>query len=362
MTPSARRWLICAAAGTISTALGVTVNIATNLMSSAWAWGLVAVLTVAGIVVGAGIDKGVRSRVDAKPTVSTPVARPGSATVGRGNAYVTSGTNNTVKVVSTPASTIVAIGLTVVVAVVAGLWAGGANSPANAPDAAPATGTSSETDGPGTDEPFALTVITDPQSAAFGTGFGRPENYIFEPGTVASLPAPEPEGQCWSWQRWAARNGGVRAGTSRVAFTVAAFDQPVRIHGARLVVERQPGPAIGDRVACVQGGPTPISHLAVDLDNETAIYTYPDEAPNAGQGRPLALDIAPGKSERVAVYAASRECRCRWHLELELESQGTNYTRRVDDDGEPFVIAPSTGQYADYTYYPTTGRWEQGIG
>lgn len=339
------------------TALATLVNLATEFKTSVWAWVGVAGLTVGGVVLGEGIKRLPRRSEGAWPAM------------GAGPQTVVNGSKSRVKVINGGgAKSIIATGVVVILGVMVGAWLIPANkSPSAVQSKAGEAWTSESENGDSNTSkterlPFHVAVLTDPRDARFGDVPGRPEDYVFPSGRVPSLPAPEPVGQCFDWQRWAERLGGVRSYITNVAFTVSALgDEVVRVHSARLSVERHPGPARGDRVSCTQGGPIPVSHLEIDLDNETATYAYPTEGGN-GAARPFALQVDPGRSERVAVKAISRECYCSWYLDLQLESGGIDYSYRVNDQGVPFVTAPLAGDYVDYVFDTTTHRWRPGIG
>lgn len=336
---SGRRWTLPVFTGLATTCLGVSINLATELKSNVWAWVAVVVLTAAGILVGAGSDRMINRR-QADGTI-----------VNRGTMVTVAGEKNRVKVSVVGPGSVIVIGLTVIVAVVAGLLAGRAGT-ANGGRAVPPT---AETE----TKPFDVTVLDDPTDALAPGWYGNSSGYLFPSGTVSSLPAPEPPDDCVDWSTWAMGKGGVRVNQTTLAFTVAALgEDAVRVHSVKLHVERKEGRASGDEIICFQGGPIPVSSLRIDLDQERATYEYPQDGPMAGRSRPFGLQIAPGQAEQVEVKAISTECYCSWYLELMIEAKGVEYHYNVDDDGRPFVTAPLHGDYALYRFDIESYRWE----
>jgi len=343
---SARRWLLPVLGGVLSTALGVAINIATNVGSSAWSWVAVAVLTGAGIAVGLASDRLTRARAVA----------PDDNAADRGSVVAVYGNKNRVKVNILGPGAIVAVGLVVIVAVAAGLLMGRSN-PNGSERAAPVARASAAGDEP---KPFTVTVLDKPTDDLDGFERGSAGAYLFPSGTASTLEAPSPpdESQCGDWSSWALRKGGVRLYGTDISFIVAASgSDSVRVNTARLHVEPLPKKAIGDVIECPRGGPIPFSRLSLDLDHQRASYLYPSKGPQAGQSRPFALEIAAGHAEEVLVEARAKTCFCSWYLELLIEVKGTQYTYRVDSDGKPFITAPREGDYAHFIYDAAKLRW-----
>jgi hypothetical protein len=337
---SARRWPLPVLGGVLSTALGVAINIATDVGSNAWAWTAVAVLTGAGIAVGLASDKLARTRAGA-PTHNAPVVE-------------VSGNKNRVKVNLLGPGSIIAVGVVVIVAVTAGLLVGISTKagplPAASGSNAPAVADKLRL--------FTVTVLDDPTDDIDGFWRGSAGGYLFPSGTVPTLEAPSPADRCANWSHWALRKGGVRTFTTSMAFTVAASgSESVRVNTARLHVEPLPTKAVGDVIQCSQGGPVPYSRLSLDLDHQSATYLYPTTGPQAEQSRPFALEISAVHAEEVLVDAQTTKCYCSWYLELLIEVNGTPYTYRVDDAGKPFVTAPRDGDYTHFIYDKEELRW-----
>jgi hypothetical protein len=344
---TARRWLVPLSSGLVTTGIGVFVNLATEFKSNAWAWAAVGLLTLMGVLLGIGSEQLVAAR-------RSTAEEPRTSIVNRGTLVTIGGEKNRVKVNALGAGSMVALSFVVIVAVVAGMLTGRATA-ADVETPPPPTGTSAENT-----KLFHVTVLDEPTTTAI---HGTAPGYYFPPGTVPALPAPEDPTLCARWSAWALAHGAIRVGGVEMAFTVAALgDDAVRVHSAQLVVDRKEEPVSGDQITCRQGGPIPVSYLAIDLDQEQYLYKYPDAGSLQGASRPFGLQIPPGQSEQVLVNATSLDCYCSWYLDLLIEVNGSTHHHRVDDDGKPFVTAPLRGDYTHYRYNIQENRWEEGVG
>jgi cytochrome b len=342
-----RRWIVGVLSGLSTTGLGVFINLATEFKSSAWAWAAVGLLTVMGVLLGVGSERLLVARQSA-------ATEPRASIVNRGTLVTIDGEKNRVKVNVLGAGAMVALSFVVITAVVAGMLT--ARATATDDDVRPPP---SSTNAKST-ETFHVTVLDEPTATST---HGSAGGYLFPPDTVSSLPAPDEPTSCTRWSSWALAHGGTRVYTTEVAFTVAALgNNAVRVHSAALVVDRKPGPVVGDQITCAEGGPIPVSYLSLDLDKEQYTYQYPNDGSLRGASRPFGLQIAPGQSEQVQVVATSLDCYCTWYLDLLIEVNGIEHHKRVDDDGHPFVTAPLRGDYTDYRFNMEKNDWEPGIG
>lgn len=335
---SARRWVLPVLVGSVTTGLGVAINLATELKANPWAWGAVAVLTAAGVLVGAGSERLTRVR---QADGAAPI-------INRGTIVHVDGAKNRVKVNIVGPGALVAVSLVVIVAVTAGLLMGKATATTDALPAAEAD-----------TRPFDVTVFDEPVD---DISYGSAAGYLFPAGTVPAMPAPDLPRSCAMWSAWALDQGGVRVAQTSVTFTVAAVgDDAVRVLSARLHADQIDKVAAGDQITCAEGGPIPVSYLEIDLDRANMTYMYPDAGSLSGASRPFALQIRPGEAEHVAVDAVTMECYCSWYLELLVEANGVTYPYRVDDDGTPFITAPMRGNYTKYQFDADTSRWVPGF-
>jgi hypothetical protein len=159
-TMTGRHWLASALGAAVATALGVVINVATDLKSNWLAWAAVVVLTFAGWAIGVGVAKARRRGQDFAETAtggqtSETLSETHQYSDGNTGASLQAGRDITIKG-ETSGRVILTLGCVVLVAVVIGLAAGGlltgkSRSPggstsAGANDAAPvetATGTPS---------------------------------------------------------------------------------------------------------------------------------------------------------------------------------------------------------------------------
>ncbi|MCA2217657.1 hypothetical protein [Jidongwangia harbinensis] len=220
-------------------------------------------------------------------------------------------------------------------------------------------------------KPYVITLKT---GVDVDTTNGGPPAAVVFPQGIPRVLEPQPPGDCESWYSWGKEIGGVDYFHTYAAFTVSALSSAVRVHSARVKVKPLERKAAGEYPSCPVGQPPVTSYLDVDLDSAKVSYYYPappdlssDEQTRMSESgemtpggllrKPFALEVEPGKSDRILVEGFTEKCFCSWWLELDIEVDGTRFVERIDDKGEPFVTAPKSGDYVGLSWDMEQARW-----
>lgn len=360
MSKRGLRVAAAAAAVVLGSAIGVTTNIVTDRPTVGWIAALVT-LVLSGVALQTGVallePRGATAATagGAGPEATSPAqsAHPVGLQVGvaLSSTIATAGRDVRTGYSGGQVAGIVAAAGAVAVAVLAVTLVlappGGDGSTGPAPEASTAAPTTTPP------EPFDIVVMTDPKKFRFGDDqINTTNEFLFPTGSLERIEKPSTD-KCYEWHAWARRNNAADLLTTNIAINVSALtSDTVQILGAELVVETGAEP-IGDVAACQQGGQTTASYLDIDLDQRSATYRYKGDQPT-----PLALNILPGKPERIYIKATTQECFCRWFLDLDITVAGMDYTYRVSNNGRPFVTVPSSENYRYYYFDAFAQAWK----
>ena len=139
------------------------------------------------------------------------------------------------------------------------------------------------------------------------------------------------------FSNWVKRHDGVYANLMSVSFIArTGHTQPIVILGLRVRVTDRKPPLEGSWIKPNGAGPGPDRVLFVDLDQEPPATTIDG-------GWTFPLEITSTDIEGFTVEARTAECHCFWEIELHyLDTQGSERTDLVNQDGKPFELTATT--------------------
>ncbi|PRY40516.1 hypothetical protein [Umezawaea tangerina] len=259
----------------------------------------------------------------------------------------------------------------VVGAAVLGLIAGAAFIPhwqgGNAEEVKPKTAQDIKVSGStGSEIPYTLIVASDPKEASFGTGDGGdksagfPPGYMFPAGDLFKLRPPDEPCELVDLNSWSRANGGISVGGNIARITIAARDKPMVISSASIGRTVTADSLQGERPICQpKGGSQAYNYLKLDIDSQTAVFREGDDLmPGVEKtDKPFYLSLDPGKSATVLMRSTSNNCYCEWWLDLSITVDGQTYIHTINDNGNPFVVAPKSVNYPYYKYNSGAGQW-----
>ncbi|MEU5524485.1 helix-turn-helix domain-containing protein [Streptomyces sp. NPDC047860] len=211
---------------------------------------------------------------------------------------------------------------------------GGTPSPKARPGA-PETqrGTSGQ---PGPKAPSASPPLTwSADSHVWADGCGHDYVIARPPKQVPPPPAPQDA------RTWAEAQSAVHGGETMVELSVQGTSgTAVVLTALRVRVTGRVAPAPGNAYAMDQGcggALTPRSfHVDLDKDRPIARAVAGNDAGTPIPAVKLPYTVSATDPEVLIVTARTRDCDCRWYLELDWSSQGRTGTVRIDDQGRPF--------------------------
>jgi hypothetical protein len=362
ITINNRHWYAPAVGAFVTTALGVAINLATDLRSNALAWLAVVVLTIAGFVIGLGADRTRRARRATETTgqLGHRVSESHTAFVAQDRGHITVGAGGPV---------IVAVGAVVMLAVVVGLIGGAVLSgPSNSIQARPAD------TGPTTSTPGSVTTTTTTTSAPTPAVLGIATAWPFITGCAASAEVAMPPGMGKIEDFHAVTDirptlvaSGAGSWTRGLLYIdlSAPADKEVEIINIQPHIERRDlappawiyrpddgcGPSNSDRM------------FNFDLDKPSFV----DDGlyDNSDAGHPPSADmpkepLGPGfvlahaKHARIRVNASSCHGNYEWNLDIQYATPGSNkIEHKTIGPFQSFGVANNTKLYSGYQ--DTTG-------
>ncbi|WP_424187179.1 hypothetical protein ACOBQX_04940 [Actinokineospora sp. G85] len=296
----------------MTAALGIIINVATDLKTNVWAWLAVVVLVVAGAAVGLGLEKRSRTPAAAAPD-ATDASDATTSQVNSGQHGVqvnVGGSSDRITVKSRSGTAGLTVGVLVIVATLAGLVAG-AWLPRPGPGPVPAGG--------GGGAP-AWTVSMGPDQCT--TGWVVPDE------GQSSIPVPEgpPPGAVLS-------SGGQVVVTLQGVREEAAVLQSISVE-----VVRRSSPLSGIYLPGLCGSDVTPHFYGTDLDAPRP-RVVPMPGKQGGEVVPAQeFSFKVGKSdvEKVVVVPTSSSGYVEWYLHVEWTSGGERGDLRIDDGGKPF--------------------------
>lgn len=303
----------------VTAALGIGINVATDLKSSVWAWLAVVVLVVAGAAVGFGAEKRARSRM---PVGGQEAPAPGAvsqANHGKQGVQVNvGGSSDRITVKSRSGTAGLTVGVLVIVATLAGMVAGAwllqRSGPATADPAA----------GGGVPN-WAVSMRPDQCE----TGWVVPDQ------GQTSIPVPRegpPDG--------AALSSG---GHVEVTFQ-GASDAATVLHSISVEVVSRSAPLGGIYLPGTCGSDVTPHHYATDLGSpRPQVVPVPGE--QGGQVVPaqeFSFKVAKDDVEKVVVVPTASSGYVEWYLHVRWSSGSSQGDLRIDDGGKPFRTTAAT--------------------
>lgn len=192
-------------------------------------------------------------------------------------------------------------------------------------------------------------------SQAWKLGCGHDYVVTKPPAQVPPPPVPQDAGA------WAASVNAVHGGETLVRLSVQGrSDTAVVLDALRVRVVGRADPVQGNAYAMDQGcgGSLTPRSFDVDLDKDRPIARA---VAGSDAGTPIPAVSMPYRvsardPEVLLVNARTRDCDCRWYLELDWSLQGRSGTVRVDDGGRPFRTSGIAG-LPRYLYDTSARQW-----
>ena len=197
-------------------------------------------------------------------------------------------------------------------------------------------------------EPMRFTLFTNP--GEIDTFSDDTQVALIPPGRkVSGSPGPG----CRGFHTWLKEYGGADVGTTKLRVILrGSATSPVVVERmrARVVDRRRPGGGIP--IECPSAGAAAVRSVAIDLDSPDALAHYV----TLNGTKPLAFTLARDESEIFDLRVSTRECHCRWVLDIGFVANGKPDTLTIMDAGEPFETTAPRRKSPVYTW-DYTSSW-----
>jgi hypothetical protein len=313
-------WVKAVTGSAVTAALGIVINIATDLKTSVWAWLAVIVLVIAGAAVGFELEKRSRSRPQGgsqTPPASEPASQANSGK--QGIQVNVGGSSDRITVKSRSGTAGLIVGLVAVVGTLAGMvteaWLvprpapATADSPAAGGGAAPAWAVSMQPD-----QCKSGWVVPDQGQSSIPVADGQP------PGAVLSS-----------------------GGQVEVTFQ-GVTDEAVVLQSMSVEVVRRSSTLNGIYLPGLCGSDVTPHYYATDLGSPRPQVT-PMPGEQSGQTIPAQeFSFKVGKSdvEKAIIIPTASTGYVEWYLHVKWSSGSRQGDLRIDDGGKPFRTTAAT--------------------
>jgi hypothetical protein len=186
-------------------------------------------------------------------------------------------------------------------------------------------------------------VETNPAKILSFSDFG--EGMVVPRGTKV-IGGPSGDG-CLQFHPWVTKRGGVPADDTYLRLVLQGKQSnAVLVSSLRARIVERLTPLVGTALGCPSAGAAEPHFVSIDLDKRppTGVFAELTETMRVVRRKPVAFTLKKNETEVFDIWAFTKQCYCKWVIELDLVVNGQHAVRTVTNNGQPFQTTAWKGK------------------